>query len=177
MKQLFITVLSVVAISILIAVFFAFRQADQEQTRLVSDLELRTRLLSESLQESVEPNYIINAQKTLQKTVDKFSDRERLAGIVIYDNKNAIIVSSQNLPRELIENPDFVANAMDADKEAGTFAKSEDANFYLFVNPIHQERSVIGALLVIQKAQYIDDRISEIWTNNVFRLLVQALAF
>lgn len=177
MKQLFITVLSVVAISILIAVFFAFRQADQERTRLVSDLELRTRLLSESLQESVEPNYIINAQKTLQKTVDKFSDRERLAGIVIYDNKNAIVVPSQNLPKELIENPDFVANAMDADKETGTFAKSEKENFYLFVNPIHQERSVVGALLVIQKAQYIDDRISEIWKNNIFRLLIQALAF
>lgn len=177
MKQLLLTVFSVVIISVLIAVFFAFRQADQERTRLVSDLELRTRLLSESLQESVEPNYIINAQRTLQKTVDKFSDRERLVGIVIYDNKNTIVVSSQNLPKELIENPNFVANAMDADKEVGTFAESGDENFYLFVNPIHQERSVVGALLVIQKAQYIDARIAEIWQNNVFRLLIQALAF
>lgn len=177
MKQLFLTILSVIVISALIAVFFAFRQADQERTRLVSDLEFRTRLLSESLQESIEPSYLTNAQRTLQKTVDRFSDRERLVGIVVYDNKNAIIASSQNLPKEHIENLDLVANAMDANKEANMFAEWWEENFYLFANPIHQDWSVVGALLVIQKAQYIDVRIAEIWKNNFFRLSVQALAF
>lgn len=144
---------------------------------MISDLEFRTRLLTESLQESIEPNYLTNTQKTLQKIVDKFSDRERLAGIVIYDNKNAIIISSQNLPKELVENQEFVANTMDADKENGIFTETQGIKYYLFVSPIHEERSVVGALLVIQKAQYIDARISEIWTNNILRLLVQALGF
>lgn len=177
MKQVTLTILSVIVVSALIAVTFGFRQADSEQTRLISDLEFRTRLLAESLQESIEPNYLTNTQKTLQKIVDKFSDRERLAGIVIYDNKNTIIISSQNLPKELVENQEFVANTMDADKENGIFIETQGIKYYLFVSPIHQERSVVGALLVIQKAQYIEARISEIWTNNILRLLVQALGF
>ncbi len=177
MKQAFLTIISVVVVSALIAVMFAFQQADREHTRLISDLELRTRLLSESLKESIEPSYLNNAQKTLQKTVDRFSDRERLAGIVVYDNKNIILISSQNLPKELIESSEFVANSMDADKEEGIFIESQNVKYYLFASPIHQERSVVGAMLVIQKAEYIDTRIAEIWQNNIFRLLIQALAF
>ncbi len=173
MKQFFLTILSVVVVSALIAVMFSYQQADRENTRLISDLELRTRLLSESLKESIEPSYINNAQETLQKTVDRFSDRERLVGIVVYDNKNVILISSQNLPKELIENPEFVANSMDADKEDGIFMESQDTKYYLFVNPIHQEGRVVGAMLVIQKAQYIDTRILELWKNNIFRLLIQ----
>ncbi len=177
MKQLFFSIGSVVVATTLVVAMFAVRQIDQEQAVMVSDLEFRTRLLSESLQESIEPNYLTNSRQILQKTVDRFSDRERLAGIAIYDNQNDIVISSSNLPKEIIENPEVVSNAMDADKEMGVFDQSGDSKLYLFVSPIHQEKSVAGALLVVQKAGYIDSRISDIWKNNIFRLLIQALIF
>lgn len=175
MKQLFFTIGSVVVVATLVVAIFAVRQIDQERAVLVSDLEFRTRLLSESLQESIEPNYLTNAHKILQKTVDRFSNRERLAGIAIYDNKNNLLISSRNLPKEIIENSELVSNAMDADKEMGNFVNSNETKLYFYVNPIHQEKSVVGALLVVQKAQYIETRILDLWKNNVLRLLVQAL--
>ncbi len=177
MKHLFFTVGSVIIAATLIVALFAIRQIESERTALISDLELRTRLLSESLKESIEPNYLISAQKTLQKIVDQFSNRERLEGIAIYDNKNTLLISSKNLSKDILENTEIVSNAMDADTEMGDFIDLVDKKLYFYVNPIHQETSVAGALLVVQKAQYIDARILDLWKNNLLRLCIQIFLF
>ena len=65
---------------------------------------------------------------------------------------------------------------MDEDKATGDFIKLNDKKLYLFALPLHNKNSVIGSLLVVQNANYIDAHIMEIWKNNMFRLLIQVIA-
>src|SRR6266496_6609895 len=108
MRYIFAIISSVVVSVSLVAVVFALKEIDQERTTLATNLEQRASLLSDGLKESVEPYYADQTLPTfktsLQKIVDKFANRERLAGIALYDNKGALLATSSGLPRTIIEN-------------------------------------------------------------------------
>ncbi len=161
-------------------VIFAFtiQQTQQEKKSLVVDIEKRTQLLADSLKESIEPYYLVNSNDKLQKVVDKFANRERLIGIVVYDNKGEIVAVSAGLPEEMTADASVSNLAMDSDKSLGDFNKAQDNKVYVFAEPLHNEDGgVIGSLAVLQRADYIDASINQIWQNNLIRLLVQVILF
>ncbi|MBI2019790.1 trehalose-6-phosphate synthase, partial [Candidatus Daviesbacteria bacterium] len=45
---------------------------------------------------------------------------------------------------------------------------------YMLAVPLRDTNSVVGAMMVMQNAGYIDDRLNEIWKNNLLRLAIQA---
>src|SRR6185369_11537489 len=108
MKYIFAIIGSVVVTVTLVALFFSLSQVNEERAALTVNLEQRATLLSDSLKESVEPSYANSGQSTLQATlqkiVDRFANRERLAGIALYDNKGTLLATSKGLPKAIIEN-------------------------------------------------------------------------
>lgn len=174
MKQIIVALLVIVTIISLIVIAFTVNQVSQEEQRLKSDLQYRSTLLAESLKETVEPNFINKSESSLQYVVDKFTDRERFAGLGIYDNKGNTIALSSTIPEATSAASQIVANAMDADKANGDFVNFQNKKMYFLAVPLHEDKSVIGALMVAQNAEYIDDRLNEIWKNNLIRLLIQA---
>lgn len=174
MKKILAALLLIVAIISLIAVFFTFNQVTNEEKRLENDIQYRSILLANSLRESVEPNFINKSDKYLQSIVEKYSDRERIAGLAITDNKNNIIASSSSLPKELFGAQTTASNVMDSDKANGDFVTLKDKKFYVFAIPLHSDKSVVGSLTVIQNAGYIDTRLNDIWRTNLIRLFIQA---
>lgn len=174
MKQLIAALLIIITIVSLIVVAFTISQVGQEEQRLKSDLQNRSTILAESLKETVEPNFINKSGAYLQDVVERFSSKERFAGLGIYDNKNNIIAASSDIPEASSSAQIVVANAMDADKANGNFQTFGNKKVYLLAVPLHDDKSVVGALMVVQNAAYIDDRLNEIWRNNLIRLLIQA---
>ncbi|MBI2196075.1 trehalose-6-phosphate synthase [Candidatus Daviesbacteria bacterium] len=174
MKQILVTILIIVAVIALIVIAFTINQVGQEEQRMKTDLQYRSTLLAESLKETVEPNFINKSENYLQNVVEKFTDKERFAGLGIYDNKTKVIAVSSTIPEATSAAQEVVANAMDADKANGDFAKFGSRKVYLLAVPLHDDKSVVGALMVAQNAGYIDDRLNEIWKNNLIRLLIQA---
>lgn len=174
MKQIVAVLFVIVAIISLIIVAFTVNQVTKEEQRLKDDLQYRSTLLAESLKETVEPNFINKSDIYLQSVVERFTDKERFAGLGIYDNKNNAIAASSTIPEATSAASVIVANSMDADKPNGDFAKFENRKMYFLAVPLHENRSVVGALLVAQNAGYIDDRLNEIWRNNLIRLFTQA---
>src|SRR3989344_2785356 len=175
MKQIIAIVLLIAAIVSLVAFSFTIRQVDQEEDRLGVDLQHRSTLLAESLRETVEPNFINKSDEYLQTVVEKFANRERLAGLAIYDNKGKVIAVSSNLPKDNSDSQKIVADAMDGDNANGDFVKFNENKMYVFAVPLHDKISVVGSLMVIQNARYIDTRLQEIWKNNLMRLSLQVL--
>lgn len=173
MKQIISAIFVITIIISLIVVTFTINQAGNEEQRLKSDLEYRSILLAESLKETVEPNFINKSEDYLQNVVERFTDKERFAGLGIYDNKGNAIAVSSVIPEATSAAQEVVANAMDADKANGDFAKFQDKKVYLLAIPLREDKSVVGALLVVQNAGYIDDRLTEIWKNNLLRLFIQ----
>lgn len=173
MKQIVIAILAIVAVVSLVVITFTINQVNREDQRLKSDLQYRSTLLAEGLRETIEPNFINKSEDYLQNVVKKFTDKERFAGLGIYDNKGEAIAVSSVIPEATSSAQKVVADAMDADKANGDFANFKDKKVYLLAIPLREDKSVVGALMVVQNAGYIDDRLTEIWKNNLLRLLIQ----
>lgn len=175
MKQIVGAVLLIVFIISLIVFAFTFSQVEQEQQRLTSDVQFRSSLVAESLRETVEPNFINKSNEYLQTVVEKFADNERVVGLAIFDNKENVIAMTKSLPSEALSKQEIAAHAMDEDKANGDFLVVNDKKTYLFALPLHDKGSVVGSLMIVQNADYIDARLLDIWKNNMIRLFFQAL--
>src|SRR3989338_8379218 len=181
MRYIFSIIGAVVVTVSLVALGFNIRQVDQERATLTTNLEQRASLLADSLKESVEPYYAnftqSSFQASLQKVVNKFANRERLAGIALYDNKGTLLATSSGLPKTIIENIKIVADAMDSNTSKNDFFDADGENRYVHVDPLHNDESIVGALMVVQNAGYIKTTIREIWKGNLLRLLIQIIIF
>src|SRR3989344_881868 len=174
MRQIFIALLIIVTVVGLIVITFTMTQVSNEEDRLKNDMVYRSTLLVDSLKETIEPNFINKSEDSLQDVVNRFTDKERFAGLGIYDNKGDTIAASSIIPEATTSAQQIVADAMDSDKAAGDFTSFGENEVYALAIPLHDETSVVGALMVIQNTGYIDDRLNEIWKNNLIRFLLQA---
>lgn len=175
MKRLAIVIFVVIIVISLIFTVFTINQVQQEEIKLKSDLQYRTSLLAESLKETIEPDFINKSSQQLQKLIDKFSARERLAGMMIFDNKGNMMATVSALMTQTLETKKIAGDSMDADKANGDFIKLNKENIYFLAIPIHNESSIIGALMIAQNAGYINTRLNEIWKINLIRLFVQTV--
>jgi trehalose 6-phosphate synthase len=168
-------ILSVVVVISILVLLFTFVQVRQEKERLTIDLQRRAALLGESLKETIEPLLEKGHPERLQKIVEKFGNRERLAGVAVYDVKDKLIAATPQLSDHLFVTPTFVTSAMNSDLEGGHFSNLGGKEMYLYALPLHREEGVAGALVIIHDPSYIQDRLSVIWKNNFIRFLVNAL--
>ncbi len=174
MKQIFAAVFVIIVIISFIVVAFTLTQVQEEDQRLKANFEQRSRLLADSLKETVQPNFISKSDEQLQRLVDKFESLERLAGMAIYDNKGNTVATSSSLIAQVLKTQKIAEYAMDADKATGDFIELNSEKVYLLATPLHDEESVVGALLIAQNAGFIDTRLNEIWRTNLLRLFIQA---
>ena len=80
-KEMKITIRLIVSLLLVVALaVFAFSlyQVNYERNRLAQDLERRSLILAESLQESIAPLIQSNAIAKLNRIVERFGNRERL---------------------------------------------------------------------------------------------------
>src|SRR3989338_8638038 len=181
MRYIFSIIGAVVVTVSLVALGFNIRQVDQERATLTTNLEQRASLLADSLKESVEPYYAnftqSSFQASLQKVVNKFANRERLAGIALYDNKGTLLATSSGLPKTIIENTKSVSDAMDSNTSKSNFFDADGETRYVFVDTLHNDTGIIGALMIVQNAGYISTSINQIWKSNLLKLGIQIIIF
>lgn len=175
MKQIIAIVFVIFAVISLIALTFTLNQINQEANRLEADIQYRSSLLADGLKETVEPNFINKSDPYLQSLVERYANDQRVAGLAIVDNKGAIVAVSSSLSKEISQPQKSAADAMDADKPNGNFETISGEKMYIFATPLHDKKSVVGSLIVVQHASYIDSRLFDIWTGNIIRLITQAL--
>ena len=173
MKQIVTAILIFVFVISLISFSFTFTQVANEEKRLENDIQYRSSILANSLKESVEPNFINKSDTYLQSVVERFADNKRFAGLAVVDNKGTIIAVSSSLPREISNAQKVAADVMDGDKESGDFVDFENKKMYVFASPLHDDKSVVGSLIIVQNAGYINTRLVDIWKNNLIRLSIQ----
>ncbi len=177
MKKILAYISAIILTVILVVVGFTFRQVQQQKSTLVNDLQYRTSLLADSFKESIRTPYLSGTTTSVQAVLDKFAGRERLLGLAVYDNRGGLFAMSVGLPQNLVENNNIPEKAMDANSVSSDFSDLNGMSVYVLASPLSQDSKVIGALSVFQRADYIDDNISEIWKTNLLRLLLQALLF
>lgn len=177
MKHILLIIGGGVVVLSAITFVFTITQVEKERASFSADLQYRTRLLADSLKESVEPSYRAGMMDALVTVVAKFTDRERLAGLAVLDADGVVLTASGDIPASIQSNTPLITRVVDFNASEGEFVRSEGSNYYVFASPLREGSAVTGVLLVIQDADYIDDAVRGILWNNLARFAVQALFF
>ena len=69
-----------------------------EKRGMRADLVRRAEILAESLQEIVEPALEKDSHEQLRRIVERFGNREQLAGVVVYNKRGEVLAESSNVP-------------------------------------------------------------------------------
>ncbi len=174
MKQIFF-VIGIIILAVSCFNGFTINQVEQERASLSVDLQYRTSILASSLKEIVESNIQNRSKDYLQSVANMFSDSDKFAGMVIYDNDLQLIAVTTSLSDEITTPPQIVADSIQEEKAGVTFLKFVRHDLFLMSVPYYQNESVSGAILIAQKANYIDEKVMERWQSSLVRLLVQDL--
>ena len=168
-------VVSLVLMVGLVAAGFAFYQVREERIRLSSDLERRSIILAESLQESVIPLVTSDSSGKLKLLVQRFGKRERFQGIAVYDARGQVLASTADLEAQIPGSVPQVVRVLAGGHPAAGFSHTAKGRIYLYTSPLLLEEMPVGVLTLFHDASYIDIRLEEIWRHNLIRFLILAV--
>ncbi len=172
-------IVSVAAVSLL----FAAYQVRMEKRVLRNDLSRRAEILGESLQENVEPLLERGQEKSLQRLVERFGQREHLKGVAIYDATSAVLAITPGIAPAFRMRPTAASRAAQEDTGAGEFLSAEQSSagntgpapIYVYALPLHSRGAMAGTLALFHDTSYIDRKVSLTLRDSLLTALVQTL--
>jgi alpha,alpha-trehalose-phosphate synthase [UDP-forming] len=162
-------IVSVAVVSLL----FATYQVRTQRRNLRSDLSRRAEIIADSLQESVEQMLDRNAEKGLQRLVDRFGQREHLQGVALYDPAGQLIAITPALDPTFRTPPGVATTAEQHDTGLGEFVKGQPLHIYALT--VHRSDQVAGTLAVFHDTTYIDDQVARTLRDSLINALVQTV--
>jgi trehalose 6-phosphate synthase len=175
MRQALVITAGAVLVAAAVVAAFTFTQANNERLSLSSDLQYRTRVLSDSLESSLAPSFVEGATSTVQRLADRLTGKERITGLWVFDSFGQLAAYSGEANG--IPGSSLAVTAMDSDTASGTFTDEDGKSVYVYVQPMHSGTRVVGALMVIQSADYIDAAVRDVWYRNFMRFLAQTFVY
>jgi trehalose 6-phosphate synthase len=164
-------IISVAAISLL----FAAYQVRTERRILRNDLARRAETLGESLQESVELLPEKGREKSLQKLVDRFSQREHLKGVAVYDTDANAVAITPALAPIFKTRPAAATHAAEKDSGYGEFVKVDRQPMHIYALPLHSNAKPAGVLALYHDTTYIDVQLSHTLRDALLTALIQTV--
>ncbi len=169
-------VVSLVVVVAVVTLIFSLYQVDRERDRLARDLERRSAILAESLQESLGPLIKTNSGPRLKRIVNRFGNRERLKGIMVLDRQGTVITATSDLDNDAKEMSARSIEATVENRSVGNFVNLKGQKAYIFATPVLGENNeVLGAVAMLYDASYIDTRLREMWKQNLLRFVILSI--
>ncbi len=139
------------------------------------DLQRRAEVLGESLAGDVDRDIEKGALQTLQRTVQRFANRQHLIGLAVYNPQGDIIAVTTDLAPQMKAAPSVVLEALKEDHGADSFQRLGNARVYISVLPLHSQDEFLGALALVHDAEYIRAQSLRIWRDTFLSGLVQVV--
>ncbi|MGE5284498.1 MAG: alpha,alpha-trehalose-phosphate synthase (UDP-forming) [Actinomycetota bacterium] len=168
-------VVSLVLVVGLVAMGFSFYQVQEERNRLTSDLQRRSIILAESLQESVIPLVTAESREALNRLVQRIGNRDRFQGIAVHDAHGQLLASTADVEGQISGSIPQVVHVLAEGRPAGSFVRVGNRRIYLYAFPLASGEETIGVLTLFNNASYIDVRLEEIWRRNLISFLVLSI--
>jgi trehalose 6-phosphate synthase len=157
----------------LVSLGFSYYQVIAEKRRLRNELERRAEVLGESLADNVERSWQLGSDRELQRLVQRFGNREHLAGVAVYDRQGKLVAMTPELGKTLKDSPPAIAQAIESDQNQSAFAKLGNEPVHILALPLHRKDAVVGGLAVVHEASYIHAQALRVWRETFFRVLAQ----
>ncbi len=161
----------------LVSSAFSYYGVVREKQALRVDLQHRAQILSESLVGNVERswNHGSNKDKELQQLVQRFSNREHLLGVAIYDENGALVAITPDLRKTLTQTPATVTQAISDGHEESAFVRIGGQPLQILAAPVHHDDQIVGSLAVVHDAGYIRTQILQVWRQSFLGVLAQVV--
>jgi alpha,alpha-trehalose-phosphate synthase [UDP-forming] len=162
----------------LVTFLVARNQVRGEKRGLRADLERRAGILAESLQEIIEPALERGSRDSLRRIVERYGNRERLAGVVVYDPQGNVIAETPSLT-SLFNQPPVPIKELEAGQGGSSKFFDHDGKsmaIHGYFLPLHSKSSsVIGYLGIFHDASYIEAQSVRIWRETLWHVVAQVL--
>lgn len=165
-------------IGITIVTFVIARnQVRAEKRGLRADLERRAEILAESLQEIVEPAVERDSRTQLRHIVDRFGNRESLAGVAVYDATGRVLAQSSSLTTKYPTPPVPVDQIQKTGQHVSEFVKLSSEPMHAYYLPLHAHspEKIDGILGIFHDAGYIEAQSEQIWRETLWHVIAQVL--
>jgi trehalose 6-phosphate synthase len=159
----------------LVSLCSSYYQVLVQKGALRKDLQRRAEVLGDSLSRNVERDLERNEPQTLQRTVQHFANREHLAGLAVYDAQGHEIAATTDLEPLMASAPAVVAQALQKNEGADTFQKLGSAPVHIYVQPLHRQNQVTGALAIVHDTGYIRAETLHIWRETFLSALAHVV--
>src|SRR3989338_3923356 len=169
-------ILSLVVAASAVVFVSAGYQARQEQVRLQEERERRAAILADSLQELTEP-LLVGTERLadLQGLVDRFGNRERLAGVALYAADGQTLALTTSLPQQFHALPSLAEEAIQVDEAKQGLIQVGQQRWHLFALPMRRDESLLGTLVLFHDAGYIEAHATRLWRQSFTRLFFHVL--
>ncbi len=154
---------------------FAAYQVHTEKRILRNDLSHRAEILGESLQESVEPLFDRRSDGSIQRLIERFSQREHLKGVAVYDAGGTSIAATSGLSRQLQSQPASAIRAASRDLGYGEFVRINQMALHIYALPLHLKGQTVGTLVILHDTSDIDTQISHTLRDSLLNATIQTL--
>jgi trehalose-6-phosphate synthase len=154
---------------------FAAYQVHTERRILRNDLSHRAEILGGNLQESVEPLFDRESDGGLQRLIERFSQREHLKGVAVYDASGTFIAASSGLSTQFRSRPAAAIRAASQDFGYGEFVRIDQIALHVYALPLHLRGQTVGTLVVLHDTSYIDTQISHTLRDSLLNAAIQTL--
>jgi len=131
------------------------------------DLEHRAEVLGESLASNVEHDLERGSNRSLERMVERFGNREHLIGLAIYDRQSKPIAVSRDLTKILFRTPPTVVQALQQNQGIDVFDRLNGSAVNVYALPLHAgDGTLMGGLAIVHDASYISANARQIWRGT-----------
>jgi trehalose 6-phosphate synthase len=142
---------------------------------LRNELSHRSQVLAENLQESLESLPGSANERSLNRILEKYGQRDHLLGVAVYDNSGQPVVLMHDLLPRFAQRPPTAALAVRTNRGAGEFESTGGEDVHLYAVPLHRDGTVNGSLLVVHDAGYIRAQVMRAVRDSLLSTLFQTL--
>ncbi|HEX8814834.1 MAG TPA: trehalose-6-phosphate synthase [Terriglobales bacterium] len=157
----------------LVSLASSYHEVRAEKISLRRDLEHRAEVLAESLAGNVETRLDRGSTHELQRIVERFSNREHLDGVAIYDKAGSAVAVTPGLTPALGNLGAIAEQAVASNAASSQFTRLGAMRMHIYALPLHQHDEVVGALAIVHDSSYIDKEGNRIWRETFLRDLIQ----
>jgi alpha,alpha-trehalose-phosphate synthase [UDP-forming] len=159
----------------LVSLSSSYYSVRMERQELRHDLERRAELLGESLATNVERSLEKGSPRDLQRIVQRFGNREHLAGIAVYNVFGDLVAETPELASVLNKAPAVVTDAIADDRGKAEYIRSGISSLHVYAMPLHHQERVIGSLAIVHDSGFIAAQSRQVWRDTFLRVLLQVV--
>ncbi len=165
--------LSLAVVVATVSLAFAYYGMRSETKRLEQNLDRQALVLAESLADSAEPLVANRSYRELDRLVDRFQDRERIAGVAVYNKTGEPLAVTRGLESRVQKNPSVVTHVIEEGWARSEFLSLAHGPLHVAALPLRANGMVAGALAIFHDAAYIQLQTASMWRRALLGVAIE----